>query len=200
MKSDKPDEVTPLAAYKRSHTAAVGRRQSQLFQDIFHDPTIVPPAPVRRAESTRSIIRSKEGWTIVELIEKPHAPVAEMKVWVVTGKATKGDTQPADDFEDAGRLPAGQTSLKRDLLPALGVALALAGCGHRPAPPDAAADAGHDGGDPRTSGPAGPPPSDAGGGWTPEALEQAQALAREFAAETHPCFYRGAIERMVSLG
>ena len=85
----------------------------------------------------------------------------------------------------------------RVLLATLGVACALAGCGRRPTPPDAdavptaapAADAGHDAGDPQTPGPAGPPPSDAGGGWTPEALEQARALAREFAAETHPCFY-----------
>ncbi len=35
----------------------------------------------------------------------------------------------------------------------------------------------------------GPPPPDAGGGWTPEALAKAEALARKVTAEQNPCFY-----------
>ena len=80
------------------------------------------------------------------------------------------------------------------LAAALGVACALAGCNRSPTPPDAAptaalpAGTGGLGVSPVVTGPAGPPP-DAGGGWTPEALEQARALTRKVAAEIHPCFY-----------
>jgi hypothetical protein len=82
----------------------------------------------------------------------------------------------------------------RVLLPALGVACALAGCDRRPAPPDADASAGAV---PTAAPPAdaAPPPPDAAHGWTPEALEQARALTRKFAAETHPCFYAEVVLR-----
>lgn len=81
-------------------------------------------------------------------------------------------------------------SLSGMLLPPLGVACALASCGRRPTPPDA--DVGAVPTATRDTVPlvdAGPPPPDAGGGWTPDALAEADALARKVTAEANPCFY-----------
>ena len=101
LNGPKPDDLTKDQNYRRSHQAA-REQEAALFQDIFHDPTIVPPPLSFCPPSGKYEIkyRSKEGWTIVELIEKPHAPVAEMNVWVVTGTAQKGETQKADDFAE----------------------------------------------------------------------------------------------------
>ena len=132
-------------------------------------------------------------------------------MWVVEGSAQSSTTiRASDDVQRRASFPkvipeacgamraltrssyglAGAGAVRR-LLPALGVACALAGCGRRvPVPPDfdvgAVPTATRDIAPPVD---AGPPPPDAGGGWTPEALEEARALARRVAAETHPCFY-----------
>lgn len=71
---------------------------------------------------------------------------------------------------------------------ACGAACAVAGCERRAPTPDTGAvpTATRDAVPPVAPG---PPPPDAGGGWTPEALAKAEALARKVTAEQSPCFY-----------